>query len=194
MEEQAVPTVETTIVETNKFDGTASVGNDVRIYRRLEDRYDKTAIAMINNKGEVIGYLNREIAEDTIFPYLKRGLKFRCVVTGAPNEEGDLPIEIYPILSERAKQMRREANSISSLKGVGSVSEEYFKSIGINTDVELIQRVESSSTQAIYEEIRQENPGARLSASQIERIYENAKAKHLPTSEEIGASLEEDRA
>jgi hypothetical protein len=190
MGEQAVPTIETTIVETEKFNGNASIGDDVRIYRRLEDMYDKTAIAMINDDDKVVGYLDREIASDTILPYLKRGLRFQCIVTDTPNEEGELPIEIHPKLSERANQMRREAEAISTLKGVGAVSEEYFKSIGIDTDTELIQQVESSSAQTVRKNIKQENPDARLSVKQIKKIYENAKSKYVPTSEEVVSDLD----
>ena len=187
--EKQVATIETTIVETDKFYGVASVGDDVHIYRRLEDMYDKTAIAMINERNEVVGYLDREMAEATILPYLKRGMRFQCVVTGTPNKEGDLPIEIHPMLAERGKQMSREAEPISSVSGVGSVSEEQFRAIGIYTDAELIRRVESSNVQTIWEEIKQNSPDARLSATQIEKIYENAKAKYIPTLEEVDVSL-----
>jgi len=180
MAEQVI-TIETTIVETDKFHGTASVGDSVRIYRRLEDRYDKTAIAMLNVQNEVVGYLNREIASDKILPYLKKGMRFQCVVAGATNESGDLPIEINPIIPERSNQMIQEAESISSVSGVGSVAEENFQSIGISTDTELIQRVESSNVQTIWEEIKENNPSARLSVSQIEKIYESARGKYVIT-------------
>jgi len=187
--EKKVTTIETTIVETDKFHGTASLGDDVYIYRRLEDMYDKTAIAMLNDKNEVVGYLDRKVAEDTILPYIKKGLKFQCNVTGKPDEEGDLPIEIHPKLAEWAKQMSQEADPIASVSGVGSVAEKKFKAIGINTDAELIQRVESSSAQTVWEEIKQKSPDARLNISTIEKIYASAKAKYLPTSEEVGVSL-----
>lgn len=178
--QERVTTIEASIVETDKFRGTASVGDDVHLYRRLEDMYDETAIPMLNAKDEVVGYLNREVAEYTILPNLKRGLRFQCVVTGKLDEEGDLPIEIHCRLPERAKQMSQEADPISSVSGVGSVSEKYFKSISIDTDAELIRRVESSSVQTIWEEIKQKDPDARLSVRHIENIYENAKAKYLP--------------
>ncbi|MFQ6042818.1 MAG: HIRAN domain-containing protein [Candidatus Poribacteria bacterium] len=190
MQGKVITTIETTIVETDKFLGTAKVGDDVHIYRRLADRYDKTAIAMLNAKDEVVGYLNREVAEDIILPYLKKGLTFRCIVTGKPDEERDLPIEIHFRLSERVKQMSQEAAPISSVSGVGSVSEEYFKSIDIYTDAELIRRVESSSVPKIWEEIKQNNPSARLSVRNIEKIYEKAKAKYSPTSREVSAFLQ----
>lgn len=177
MEKQVATTIETTIVETDKFHGTAFVGDDVHIYRRLEDRYDETAIAMLNGKDEVVGYLNREVAEYTILPNLKRGLRFQCVVAGKPDEKGDWPIKIYCRLPERVKQMSQEAAPISSVNGVGSVSEEYFKSIGIYTDAELIRRVEASSVQTIRAEMKQKDPDARLSISRIEMIYENALAE-----------------
>jgi len=93
-EEQAVTTIETTIVETDKFSGTAKVGDEIHIYRRLADMYDKTAIAMLNASDEVVGYLNREIVEEKILSYLQQGLKYKCLITGAPGEEGDLPISI----------------------------------------------------------------------------------------------------
>jgi hypothetical protein len=175
-----VKTIETTIVETDKFNGNASVGDDVHLYRRLEDRYDKTAIAMRNDRDEVVGYLNREIAANKILPFLKRGLKFQCIVTGAPNKDGNLIIEIQPIISEQPNQINQEAEEIASVKGVGSVAEANFKAIGISTDVELIQRVEASNITQILAEIKQQNPDARLSVSQIERIYQNAKAKYIP--------------
>jgi hypothetical protein len=186
VQKKLVTTIETTIVETDKFHGTASLDDDVHIYRRLEDRYDGTAIAMRNDKNEVVGYLNREIVENIILPYLKRGLTFRCVVTGTSNEEGDLPIKIQPRLSEHAEQMSQEADPISLVNGVGPVAEKNFKTIGIDTDTELIQRVESSSIQTVWEEIKQNNPEARLSINQIGNIYESAKAKYFPTSEELG--------
>ncbi|HIE29577.1 TPA: hypothetical protein EYP66_20090 [Candidatus Poribacteria bacterium] len=180
MEKQIVQTIETTIVETDKFNGIASVGDDVYLYRRLADRYDKTAIAMLNDRDEVIGYLNREIAANKILPFLKRGLKFQCIVTGASVEDGTLLIEIHPILSERSNQISQEAEEIASVRGVGSVAEANFKAIGIFTDAELIQRVEASSANQILAEMKQQNPAARLSVSQIERIYQNAKAKYIP--------------
>jgi len=94
MEEQAVTTIETTIVETDKFPGTAKVGDEIYIYRRLADMYDKTAIAMLNTSDEVVGYLNRKMVEDKILSFLQQGLKYNCLITGAPDEEGDLPISI----------------------------------------------------------------------------------------------------
>jgi hypothetical protein len=178
MKEQAVQAIETTIVETDKFNGNAAVGDDVHLYRRLEDRYDKTAIAMLNDRDEVVGYLNREIAANKVLPFLRRGLKFQCIVTGTPDEDGTLLIEIQPIISEH--QIYEEAEEIASVKGVGSVAEANFKSIGISTDVELIRRVEASNVTQILAEMKQQNPDARLSISQIERIYQNAKAKYLP--------------
>jgi hypothetical protein len=86
--------------------------------------------------------------------------------------------------------MIREAEPISSVNGVGSVSEANFNSIGIYTDAELIRRVEGSSVQAVWEEIKQNDPTAHISANHIEKIYESAKAKYLPTSEEVIAFLE----
>ena len=180
MKEQIVKTIETTIVEMDKFNGTASVGDDVHLYRRLADRYDKTAIAMLNDRDEVVGYLNREIAANKILPFLKRGVKFQCIVTGTPNQDGNLLIEIHPIISEQSNQISQEAEEIASVKGVGSVAEANFKAIGIFTDVELIQRVEASSVDHILSEMKQQNPAARLSVSQIEKIYQTAKAKYIP--------------
>ena len=188
MEEQVVTTIETNIVETDKFHGTASVGDDVYIYRRLVDMCDKTAVAMLNSEDEVVGYLNREVAEKPILPYLKRGLKFNCVITEKPDEQGNLPIEIHFRLPEKVRQMNQEEDSISLISGVGPILKENFAAIGIYTGVELVQRVESGNVQQILEEIKRNTPGARLSLGQIEKIYKNAKEKYLPTPEEVSAS------
>lgn len=115
MEEQVATTIETTIVETDKFSGTTKVGDEIYIYRRLADMYDKTAIAMLNVSDEVVGYLNREMVEDKIMAFLQRGLTYKCFVTGAPDEEGDLPISIsvvgleaLPAKAEKKKRVRKK--------------------------------------------------------------------------------------
>ena len=86
-------TMETKIIEIDKFPNTVSVHEEVYIYRRLQDIYDPTAIAVINTKKEVIGYLDRDIATTIILPKIKKGIKFRCFVTGTPDEEC-IPISI----------------------------------------------------------------------------------------------------
>jgi len=187
MEQQVTPPIETTIVETEKFTGIAKVGDEVYIYIRLADMYDKTAIAMRNSDDEVVGYLNREVAKG-ILPYINRGLKFQCVVTGGLDGEGDVPIEMHPRLVERMNQMKQEAHPITSVSGVGPVSGEALKSVGINTDADLIQRVESVGAEKVLEDIKQSDQGVRLSLNRIKDAYENAKAEYIPTQEEVGKS------
>ncbi|MFQ6043099.1 MAG: hypothetical protein ACE5PV_19770 [Candidatus Poribacteria bacterium] len=89
-------TIETKIIEIDKFPNTTSVHEEVYIYRRLEDLYDPTAIAILNAKKEVVGYLDRDIAETKILPKIKKGVKFRCFITGPPDEEG-IPIDITEV-------------------------------------------------------------------------------------------------
>ncbi|HIE27090.1 TPA: hypothetical protein EYP66_07370 [Candidatus Poribacteria bacterium] len=86
-------TIETKIIEIDKFPNTAFAHEEVYIYRRLEDIYDPTAIAVLNTKREVVGYLDRNVAQTQILPKIKEGVKFRCFVTGPPDEEG-IPISI----------------------------------------------------------------------------------------------------
>ena len=160
MPEQAVSTIETAIVEMDKFMGRVHVGDEVHLCRRLVDvMYDETAIAMLNNDDEVVGYLNRDVAKDLILPYIKRGVKFKCVVTEGPNGDGDVPIEMRPLLLEWRKQ---EANPITSVSGVGPVFGKAFKAVGINTDADLLRRVEEVGVEKIWEEIKQSDQGMRL--------------------------------
>jgi hypothetical protein len=86
-------TIETRIIEIDKFPNTASVHEEVYIYRRLEDIYDPTKIAILNSKKEAIGYLDRKTTQTQILPKIKQGIKFRCFVTGPPDGEG-IPISI----------------------------------------------------------------------------------------------------
>jgi hypothetical protein len=86
-------TIKTKIVEIDKFSRPVSVHEEVYIYRRLKDIYDPTAVAVINTKKEVIGYLDRNIAKAKILPKIKKGIKFRCFVTG-PSDGESIPISI----------------------------------------------------------------------------------------------------
>lgn len=116
MEEQAAATIETNIVETEKFTGTARAGDEVHIYRRLADMYDETAIAMLNADDDVVGYLNREVAANKILLYLAKGLKFKCVVTGAPDGEGDLPISIAVFIPAAILERLEKEKALSTDK------------------------------------------------------------------------------
>ena len=190
MAEQVIPTIETTIVETDKFMGRVNAGDEVHLYRRLVDvMYDETAIAMRNSNGEEVGYLNREMAKG-ILPYIRRGLKFKCVATENPNLDGDVPIEMRPQLVERKKQMKQEASPINSVAGVGPVTGEAFKAVGINTDAELIRRVEEIGAKKVWEDIKESDQDVRLSLNRIKDAYENAKAEYIPTEEEVSESVE----
>jgi hypothetical protein len=74
---------------------TASPGEEVKLYRRLEDMYKPNAIAILNRKDEPIGYLDPSVAEE-ILAKMKEGIKFRCVVAG--EREGDkMPIRIFEL-------------------------------------------------------------------------------------------------
>lgn len=86
-------TIKTKIVEIDKFSSQVSIHEEVYIYRRLKDIYDPTAVAVINIKKEVIGYLDRNIAKTKILPKIKKGVKFRCFVTGPPDGKS-IPISI----------------------------------------------------------------------------------------------------
>ena len=86
-------TIKTKIVEIDRFSSPVSIHEEVYIYRRLKDIYDPTAVAVINTKKEVIGYLDRNIAKTKILPKIKKGIKFRCFVTGPPDGES-IPISI----------------------------------------------------------------------------------------------------
>ncbi|MBM3235326.1 hypothetical protein FJZ31_03395 [Candidatus Poribacteria bacterium] len=86
-------TIKTKIIEIDKFSSPVSIHEEVYIYRRLKDIYDPTAVAVINTKKEVIGYLDRNIAKTKILPKIKKGIKFRCFVTG-PSDGESIPISI----------------------------------------------------------------------------------------------------
>ncbi|HEX30524.1 TPA: hypothetical protein ENG04_10625 [Candidatus Poribacteria bacterium] len=74
---------------------TASPGEEVKLYRRLEDMYKPNAITVLNQKGEPIGYLDPSIAEE-ILVKMKEGIKFRCVVTGK-EEDDKILVRIFEL-------------------------------------------------------------------------------------------------
>lgn len=85
--------IEAEVVGVEEFyPHTASPGEEVKLYRRLEDIYKPNAIAVLNQKDEPIGYLDPSIAEG-ILAKMKEGFKFKCVVTG--KEEDKLLIRIF---------------------------------------------------------------------------------------------------
>ncbi|MDA1191749.1 MAG: HIRAN domain-containing protein [Candidatus Poribacteria bacterium] len=100
-----------------------SPGENVFLYRRLADAHDKGLVAIINEMNDVIGYLNREVAEEVVIPALKEGVRFQCTVSGEP--QGDtVPIivqqiaqsEVTAILARRG--MRRGSDGAPPLAGV----------------------------------------------------------------------------
>ena len=67
-------TIETKIIEIDKFPNTVSLHEEVYIYRRLEDIYDPTAIALLNTNREVVGYRDRNVSQTQILPKFKKGI------------------------------------------------------------------------------------------------------------------------
>jgi hypothetical protein len=104
--------IETKIVEIDKFSNTVSVNEEVYLYRRLIDIYDPTAVAILNTKNEVVGYLNRNVAETIILPKIRKGVRFKCFVTGTSDEEG-IPISI--IEAEDFENLHKESKFQESI-------------------------------------------------------------------------------
>ncbi|HID56832.1 TPA: hypothetical protein EYP37_09910 [Candidatus Poribacteria bacterium] len=87
--------IEAEVIGTEEFyPHTASPGEEVKLYRRLEDMYKPNAIAVLNQKDEPVGYLDPSIAEG-ILAKMKEGIKFKCVVTG--REEDKILIRILEL-------------------------------------------------------------------------------------------------
>jgi hypothetical protein len=85
-----------------------STGEQVFLYRRLQDAYEKSLIAVINEMNDVIGYLDREAAAQHVLPKLKEGVRFQCVVAGEPDGDG-VPLQIRPVAqSEVAGLLSRQ--------------------------------------------------------------------------------------
>ena len=88
--------IEAEVIGTEEFyPHTASPGEEVKLYRRLEDMYKPNAIAVLNQKDEPIGYLDPSIAEG-ILAKMKEGIKFKCVVTGR-EEDDKILIRIFEL-------------------------------------------------------------------------------------------------
>jgi len=117
-------TIETKIVEIDKFYSTVSVHEEVYIYRRLADIYDPTAISILNTKKEIVGYLDRDIAEIKILPKIKKGIKFRCFVTGPPDGE-IIPISIIETDDIESTLRNGPVSQISNPSRIQLPDEEY---------------------------------------------------------------------
>ena len=72
-----------------------TVGEQVFLYRRMQDAYDPALVAVINEKQQFLGYLDREVAQSIILPAIKEGTRFQCVVLSEP-KEGEFTIQITP--------------------------------------------------------------------------------------------------
>ena len=118
-------TIETKIVETDKFFSTVSVHEEVYIYRRLADIYDPTAISILNTKKEIVGYLDRDIAEIQILPKIKKGIKFRCFVTGPPDGES-IPISMTETDDIESTPRNGPVSQISNPSRIKLPDEEYI--------------------------------------------------------------------
>lgn len=88
--------IEAKVVKASEFpDAKVSPGDEVKLYRRLEDMYKPNAVAVLNKKDEPIGYLEESIAE-MIIRKMREGVRFRCEVAG--ERRGDeIPIRIYEL-------------------------------------------------------------------------------------------------
>ena len=56
--------------------------------------WNKNSVVLCSSgaSDEIVGYLNRQVAEDTILPNLKKGLRFKCIAASLPYVEEHLPI------------------------------------------------------------------------------------------------------
>lgn len=87
---------DSTIVGMDEFDqNLVSPGEEVKLYRRIEDMYKPNAIAVLNKKGEPIGYLEESQAGE-ILEKMREGIKFKCVA--ASERDGNtMPLRIYEL-------------------------------------------------------------------------------------------------
>lgn len=101
-----------------------TVGEQLFIYRRLQDSFDKALITVVNDVNDVVGYLDRDAATTRILPGLKEGVRFECKVSGDP-VDGVVPMqirsvdqsEVQTILSRQGVRRSRR-NGHSPLAGI----------------------------------------------------------------------------
>jgi len=131
MEHETSETFSTMIVDYDRFGRIAvSKGEQVFIYRRLQDAYDKNLVAIVNDRNDVIGYLDREFAASQVLPSLRKGVRFECTIAGEP--EGDrVPLRIRPVAQSEVEMIlsrqgfrRTRHDGISPLAGLFAADEE----------------------------------------------------------------------
>lgn len=115
----------TFIVDYERFGRVSvSVGEQVFIYRRLQDAYDKSLVAVVNERNDPIGYLDREFAMTHVIPSLRKGIRFECVIDGEPSENG-IPLKVRPVAQSEVESIlsrhgfrRSRTDGVSPLAGL----------------------------------------------------------------------------
>jgi replicative superfamily II helicase len=73
-------------------------GDDLILYREVENRFDPFAVEVYNGKHDKIGYIEREYAK-FISSYLDRNYKYKCIIKklvlpNPPNSYGSIQVQI----------------------------------------------------------------------------------------------------
>ena len=133
--------IEAKVVKVSEFpDAKVSPGDEVKLYRRLEDMYKPNAVAVLNKKDEPIGYLEESIAE-MIIEKMREGIRFRCEVAG--ERQGDeIPIRIYELgkpeeLPVGVEEEEEELEELLELEEEEEVEEEAEEEVGV--DIPLVE-------------------------------------------------------
>jgi hypothetical protein len=88
--------IEVEVVDMDQFDQhIPSPGEELRLYRRLQDMYKQNAVALLSKKGEPVGYLDPSVAEEVIEKMME-GIRFRCVVS-SERQEDIMMLRIYEL-------------------------------------------------------------------------------------------------
>lgn len=147
------------IIEYERFGATpVSVGEQVFLYRRLQDSFDKTLVAVLNEDNNPVGYLDRNIAVGRILPGLKSGVRFQVTISGEP-VNGKVPVqvrmveqaEVSAILAKRTT--RSERATFSPLAGIFGEEEEVED--GSDVEVEPSEDLEEGFDLGEVEEIEE---------------------------------------
>ena len=131
MEHQTPEVYSTTVAEYERFGGIAvSVGEQVFIYRRLQDAYDKSLVAVVNDRNDALGYLDRDFASAHVIPSLRKGVRFECVIAGEPFDDR-VPLSIRPVAQSEVETIlsrqgfrRTRSDGVSPLAGLFESDEE----------------------------------------------------------------------
>ncbi|GIX07288.1 MAG: hypothetical protein KatS3mg115_1691 [Candidatus Poribacteria bacterium] len=124
---------ETTVHRYEEFGSpTITPGEQVFLYRRMQDAHDPSLIAVINERQQVLGYLDYEVARSIVLPAIKEGTRFQCTVLSEP-KGGTFQIQITPVsqstvneILSRRSSLRRQASGLPPLAGVFDEDEELF--------------------------------------------------------------------